>query len=125
MADGFSERYGDLLYGSYDCVDRIVLNAYHPMVTSPAGFALGGDGCTARPRPSPASWTRSAQAHPRPVTQCLGAGDGAGPDTRQLIRAPTPPAPFAEVGPVEGPILPVNGKARSGSERRAARPHVE
>ena len=26
--DGFSERYGDLLYGSYDCVDRIVLNAY-------------------------------------------------------------------------------------------------
>ena len=38
MADGFSERYGDLLYGSYDCVDRIVLNAYHPMGYQPGGF---------------------------------------------------------------------------------------
>jgi hypothetical protein len=27
MADDFSERYVDLLTGSYDCVDRIVLNA--------------------------------------------------------------------------------------------------
>jgi hypothetical protein len=31
VADGFSERYGDLLFGSYDCVDRIVLNAYHTL----------------------------------------------------------------------------------------------
>ena len=38
MADGFSERYGDLLYGSYDCVDRIVLNAYHPLGHNPGGF---------------------------------------------------------------------------------------
>src|SRR5207302_6397435 len=26
MADDFSERYGDLVTGNYDCVDRIVLN---------------------------------------------------------------------------------------------------
>jgi hypothetical protein len=38
MADGFSERYGDLLRGSYDCVDRIVLNAYYPLGHSPGGF---------------------------------------------------------------------------------------
>jgi hypothetical protein len=38
MADGFSERYGDLLYGSYDCVDRIVLNAYHTLGYQPGGF---------------------------------------------------------------------------------------
>ena len=38
MADGFSERYGDLLYGSYDCVDRIVLNAYHTLCYQPGGF---------------------------------------------------------------------------------------
>ena len=38
MADGFSERYGDLLYGSYDCVDRIVLNAYYPLGYNPGGF---------------------------------------------------------------------------------------
>ena len=38
MADGFSARYGDLLYGSYDCVDRIVLNAYHTLCYQPGGF---------------------------------------------------------------------------------------
>ena len=38
VADGFSERYGDLLYGSYDCVDRIVLNAYYPLGYNPGGF---------------------------------------------------------------------------------------
>ena len=38
MADGFSARYGDLLYGSYDCVDRIVLNAYHTLGYNPGGF---------------------------------------------------------------------------------------
>ena len=30
--------YGDLLYGSYDCVDRIVLNAYYPLGHNPGGF---------------------------------------------------------------------------------------
>jgi hypothetical protein len=38
VADGFSERYGDLLYGSYGCVDRIVLNAYHTLCYQPGGF---------------------------------------------------------------------------------------
>jgi len=38
MADDFSERYGDLLAGSYDCVDRVVLNAYFPLGHSPGGF---------------------------------------------------------------------------------------
>ena len=38
MVDEFSERYGDLLTGSYDCVDRIVLNAYFPFGHNPGGF---------------------------------------------------------------------------------------
>jgi len=38
MTDELSERYGELLYGAYDCVDRIVLNAYHPLCYSPGGF---------------------------------------------------------------------------------------
>ncbi len=38
MADDFSERYGDLLTGSYDCVDRIVLTAYFPLGHNPGGF---------------------------------------------------------------------------------------
>lgn len=38
MADDFSGRYGDLLSGSYGCIDRITLNAYFALGHSPAGF---------------------------------------------------------------------------------------
>ena len=38
MTDLLSERCGDLLTGSYDCVDRIVLNAYFCLGHSPGGF---------------------------------------------------------------------------------------
>jgi len=47
VADDFSERYGDLLTGSYDCVDPIVLNAYFPLGIIPVGSGAGGGGCTA------------------------------------------------------------------------------
>jgi hypothetical protein len=36
--DLLSSAYADLLDGRYDCVDRIILNAYFPMGTSPGGF---------------------------------------------------------------------------------------
>ena len=38
MADDLSQRYGDLLQGTYDCVDRIVLNAYYSLAHSAGGF---------------------------------------------------------------------------------------
>ena len=38
MADDFAERYEGLLAGSYDCVDRVVLNAYFPLGHTPGGF---------------------------------------------------------------------------------------
>ncbi|MHB2022459.1 MAG: hypothetical protein ACYCO3_03885 [Mycobacteriales bacterium] len=38
--DEFSERYADLLTGSYDCVGRIVLNAYFPLGHNPGGFRV-------------------------------------------------------------------------------------
>lgn len=38
MADDLSVRYRDLLAGSHDCVDRIVLNAFFPFGCSPGGF---------------------------------------------------------------------------------------
>jgi len=38
VADDFASRYGDLLSGSYDCVDRIVLKALFGMGHSPGGF---------------------------------------------------------------------------------------
>ena len=40
MADDFSLRYGDLLTGSYDCVDRIVLNAFFPLGYHPGGLRV-------------------------------------------------------------------------------------
>ena len=36
--DELSARYAELLTGSYDCVDRIVLNAYLNLCHSPGGF---------------------------------------------------------------------------------------
>jgi hypothetical protein len=38
VADDFTERYGALLTGSYDCVDRVVLNAFFPIGHNPGGF---------------------------------------------------------------------------------------
>lgn len=38
LSDELSARYADLLTGSYDCVDRIVLNAYYPLGHNPGGF---------------------------------------------------------------------------------------
>ena len=40
MADSLSDRYADLLTGSYDCVDRIVLNAYFRRGPDPGGLGL-------------------------------------------------------------------------------------
>ena len=40
MADGLSELYQDLLIGSYDCVDRIVLNGYFRQGHSAGGFRV-------------------------------------------------------------------------------------
>ena len=36
--DEFSKHYEDLLDGTYDCVDRIVLNAYFSLLHTPGGF---------------------------------------------------------------------------------------
>ncbi len=36
--DAFSDYYSAFLDGQYDCVDRIVLNAYYPLGMSPGGF---------------------------------------------------------------------------------------
>ena len=40
MTDQLSTLYQDLLSGSYDCVDRIVLNAYFRMGHDPGGFRV-------------------------------------------------------------------------------------
>lgn len=40
MTDELSTRLADLLDGTYDCVDRIVLNGYHSVCYSAGGFRL-------------------------------------------------------------------------------------
>jgi hypothetical protein len=40
VTNDLRERYRDLLHGSYDCVDRIVLNAYFSVAHSPGGFRV-------------------------------------------------------------------------------------
>jgi hypothetical protein len=40
MTDGLSNLYQELLSGSDDCVDRIVLNAYFGMGHGPGGFRV-------------------------------------------------------------------------------------
>ena len=40
MADQLSNLYSGLLQGSYDCVDRVVLNAYFGMGQTGGGFRL-------------------------------------------------------------------------------------
>jgi hypothetical protein len=47
MTDLLSERCGDLLTGSYDCVDRIVRNAYYSMGHAPGGFRVWWRRCDA------------------------------------------------------------------------------
>jgi hypothetical protein len=39
-SDEFSLRYSDLVTGSYDCVDRIVLNAFYPLGYNPGGLRV-------------------------------------------------------------------------------------
>jgi hypothetical protein len=38
VADDLTGQYRDLLTASYDCVDRVVLNAYYPLGHNPSGF---------------------------------------------------------------------------------------
>src|SRR5271167_4519846 len=39
-ADPLGLAYADLLVGQYDCVDRIILNAYFPFACGAGGFRL-------------------------------------------------------------------------------------
>ena len=38
LSDSFSAGYAGLIDGDYDCVDRIILNAYFRFAQTPGGF---------------------------------------------------------------------------------------
>jgi hypothetical protein len=46
MPDQLSALYSEFLDGGYDCVDRVILNAYFSMGQSGEVFACGGVSCT-------------------------------------------------------------------------------
>ena len=48
MPDQLSTLYSDLLEGSYDCVDRVVLNAYFGMGQTGGGLHVWWRACTVR-----------------------------------------------------------------------------
>ena len=91
MTDGLSTLYRDLLVGSYDCVDRIVLNAYFRMGHDPGGFRVwwraltGSDETSANPRPLSGPFL-SPGAKRTPPSNCLP------PHVRRQRRPP--PAPL-------------------------------
>ena len=61
MPDQLSALYSEFLEGGYDCVDRVVCNAYFSMGQSGGGFRVwwralyGGGHCRALGKSSPAS----------------------------------------------------------------------
>ena len=56
MPDQLSALYSEFLDGGYDCVDRVILNAYFSMGLSPGEvFGCGGVSSTAPMR----TWTKT------------------------------------------------------------------
>src|SRR6266508_4920684 len=61
MSDEITSRYGDMLAGVYDCVDRIVLNAYFSLGHNPGGFRVWWRSSTSR------RWATYASTSSAPV----------------------------------------------------------
>ena len=86
MTDELSKRYGELLTGAYDCVDRIVLNAYFSLGHHPGGFRVWWrrlyDGSeeqldTAHLMRMAGRFSRRVRALPRPTTSRSSTAAGA------------------------------------------------
>jgi hypothetical protein len=71
MSHGLSKLYQEWLSGDYDCLDRIVLNAYFGMGRSPGGFPVwwrtltGSDALDNAHLMRLAAWCRRASGSPR------------------------------------------------------------
>src|SRR5262244_2652774 len=75
MTDRLSTLYQDLLGGSYDCVDRVVLTAYFRMGHDPGGFRVWWRALTDRMRhsktPTSCGWRdRATSIRPEPSHIC-------------------------------------------------------
>src|SRR6201997_451560 len=135
MTDRLSTLYQDLLSGSYDCVDRIVLNAYFRMGHSPGGFrvwwqALTGSDATlenAYLMRMAGRFSRRvrgyAKAHGIPVVDC-----SAGQRKHELAEEYLAKTTVAQglflvlVGRAQAPVWDVSGKHHI--ERKKPMPYV-
>ena len=135
MTDRLSILYQDLLSGSYDCVDRIVLNAYFRMGHNPGGFRLwwraltGSDGTLENTYLMRMAGRFSrrvrgyAKAHAIPVVDCP-AGQRKH-DLAEEYRAKTTVLQglfLVLVGRAQAPVWDVNAKHHI--ERKKPMPYV-
>ena len=136
MMDGLSTRYQDLLSGSYDCVDRIVLNAYFRMGHSPGGFrawwrALTGSDDTlenAHLMRMAGRFSRRirgyAKAHNIPVIDCSGRGSASTTLPKNIWPRPRSPRGLflVLVGRAQAPVWDVSPNHHI--ERKKPMPYV-
>jgi hypothetical protein len=89
-SDEFSPWYSDLMTGSYDCVDRIVLNAFFPVGHNPAGFAPGGGaGTTTGKCVTSSSWSvKKSRARYAHLGKDVELGPTVRPDRNSLANRP-------------------------------------
>jgi hypothetical protein len=134
-SDEFSLRYSDLVTGSYDCVDRIVLNAFFPLGHNPGGFRTWwrrlhrAPSSLPRCMPSPVAITAatpSARAgydlrKLRGNTSSTNPAEPAATTSRPWLRAPSPPCSPSR-DQVIAPILAAVRSPAHGTQTRALDP---
>src|SRR6266542_33467 len=128
MADELSERYADLVTGSYDCVDRIVLNGYFSLGHHPGGFRTW---C----RPLDGSDDQLDDAHLMRMAGRLahhrsGLGQGTSPaaNPRAALAVDVEAFPYRYPGRVGCSVSPIVADGRHAAPRRqrpAVRPGGE
>jgi len=135
MTDRLSILYQDLLSGSYDCVDRIVLNAYFRMGHNPGGFRLwwraltGSDETLANTYLMRMAGRFSrrvrgyAKAHAIPVIDCSAGQRKHDLAEEYLAKTPLTQGLFLVlVGRAQAPVWDVNAKHHI--ERKKPMPYV-
>jgi hypothetical protein len=78
MPDQLTQHYQDLVAGSYDCVDRIVRNAYFSLGMSPGGFRYWWQQLTGSEENDNKHSMRMAGCFSRRLVCCVLMGVGTG-----------------------------------------------
>ena len=130
MTDRLSTLYQDLLSGSYDCVDRIVLNAYFRMGHNPGGFRLWWRALTGSDDTLENAYLMRmagrfsrrvrgyAKAHGIPVIDCPAGQRKHDLAEEYLVKTPVTQGLFLVLGGAPAPVWDVNATHYIDSKRR-------